>query len=141
MSAVGDMSDTEEIITAQWSIVQHNGVAAFKLWETSPLPLALSEKDLCEGWTKVLNVRQMKRIDCHPAESDEDGAPESILNTDNCLDYNDVMHNPNWREDDGEADDECDEVQDNGIEDPDGPDQWDGGHNQMFPEWFGQSWA
>jgi hypothetical protein len=42
MTAVGYISDTEEIIKASWSNVQHDGGAAFKLSERSPLPPALS---------------------------------------------------------------------------------------------------
>jgi len=46
MTAVGYISDTEEIIKASWSLSQHDGAAAFKLSERSPLPPALSAKDL-----------------------------------------------------------------------------------------------
>jgi hypothetical protein len=46
MTAVGYISDTEEIIKASWSNSQHDVVAAFKLSEGSPLPPALSTKDL-----------------------------------------------------------------------------------------------
>jgi hypothetical protein len=42
MTAVGYISDPEEIVQASWSLFQHNGVAAFKLSERSPLPPALS---------------------------------------------------------------------------------------------------
>jgi hypothetical protein len=42
MTTVGCISDTEEIVKASWPNVQHNGAAAFKLLERSPVPSALS---------------------------------------------------------------------------------------------------
>jgi len=45
MTAIGYISDMEEIITASWSNVQPDGAAAFKLSESLPLPPALSAKD------------------------------------------------------------------------------------------------
>jgi hypothetical protein len=38
MAAVGYISDTNEMVKAYWSLFQHNGAAALKLSETSPLP-------------------------------------------------------------------------------------------------------
>jgi len=81
MRAVGYISITEEIIKASWSNFQHDGVAAFKLSERSPLPPAWSAKDHPGGQTQVLNISEIRRIHCHPAESDEDSAPESISDT------------------------------------------------------------
>jgi len=46
ITAVGYISDTEEIVKASWSLFQHDGAAAFKLSEKSPVPPALSAKDL-----------------------------------------------------------------------------------------------
>jgi len=40
MTAVGYISDTEEIVKASWSRFQHDGAAEFKLSERSPLPPA-----------------------------------------------------------------------------------------------------
>jgi hypothetical protein len=54
--AVGYISDSKEIITAFWSNFQYDGVAAFTLSQSSPLPPALSERDLLEGQTQLLNV-------------------------------------------------------------------------------------
>jgi len=51
MTAVGYISDPEEIVKASWSLFQHHGAAAFKLSERSPLPPALSAKDLPGGRT------------------------------------------------------------------------------------------
>ena len=51
MTAVGYISDTEEIIKASWSLFLADGVAAFKLSERSPLPTPLSAKDLPGGRT------------------------------------------------------------------------------------------
>jgi len=49
MTAVGYISDTEEIIKASWANFHHDGAAAFKLSEKSPVPPALSVKDLPGG--------------------------------------------------------------------------------------------
>jgi hypothetical protein len=57
MTAVGYISDTEQIVKASWSNIHHDRVAAFKLSETSPVPPVLSSKDLPGGRTQVLNVR------------------------------------------------------------------------------------
>jgi hypothetical protein len=56
VTAVGYISDTEEIGKASWSLFQHDCEAAFKLSERSPLPPALSAKDLPGGQTQILNV-------------------------------------------------------------------------------------
>jgi len=56
MNAVGYISDTEEIVNAIWSLFQHDGAAAFKLSERSPLQPPLSAKDLPGGQTQILNV-------------------------------------------------------------------------------------
>jgi hypothetical protein len=56
MTDVGYISDTEEIVKASWSLFQHDGAAAFKLSEKSPLPPALFAKDLPGGRTQILNV-------------------------------------------------------------------------------------
>jgi hypothetical protein len=49
MTAVGYISNTEEIVKASWSLFQHHGAAAFTLSERSPLPPELSAKDLPGG--------------------------------------------------------------------------------------------
>jgi hypothetical protein len=77
------------------------------------VPPALSAKDLPGGRTQVLNVRRIKRIDRHPAESDEDSSPESISDTENWLNWNGDLDNPNDSEDDWEADNESDMELDN----------------------------
>jgi len=56
MTAVGYILDTEEIVTASWSLFHHDGAAAFKFSERSPLPPALSA-DLPGGRTQNFNVR------------------------------------------------------------------------------------
>jgi hypothetical protein len=72
MTAVGYISDMEVMIKASWSLFQHDGAAAFTLSERSPLPPALSAKNLPGGSTQILNVRRIWRINRHPVESDED---------------------------------------------------------------------
>jgi len=113
MTAVGYISDTEEIVKASWSKFHHDGAATFKLSEKSPVPPALSANDLPGGRTQVLNVRRIKRIDRHPAESDEDSSPESISDTENWLNWNGDLDNANDSEDDWEADNESDMELDN----------------------------
>jgi hypothetical protein len=60
MTAVGYILDTKEIVKESWSNIHHDGAAAFKLSETSPVPPALSAKNLPGGRTRVLNVRRIK---------------------------------------------------------------------------------
>ena len=94
MTALGYISDTEEMIKASWSNFQHDGAAAVKLSERSPLRPALSAKDLPGGHTQELKVRRMRRIDHHPSKSDEDTASECISNIKNWLNCNGNLDNP-----------------------------------------------
>ena len=57
MTAVAYISDTAVIIKASWSNFHHDGAAAFKLSEKSPVPQALSAMDHPGGRSEVLNVR------------------------------------------------------------------------------------
>jgi len=125
MTAIGYISDTEEIVNASWTLFQHDGPAALKLSERPALPPALSAKDLPGGWTEILNVRRIRIINRHPVDSVEDRAPESISDTQNWLEWNGILDNPNNREDDCAADNESDIQQHNRIEDPECPEQQD----------------
>ena len=125
MTAVGYISDTEESVKASWSPFQHDRAAAFELSERSPLPPALSAKDLPGGRTQILNVHQIGTINRHPVDSDDDSAPESISDTDDCLNWNGDLDNRNDSEDHCAADDESDIGPNNGIEAPECPDQQD----------------
>jgi hypothetical protein len=87
------------------------------LKKKSPVPPALSAKDLTGVRTQVLNVHRIKRIDRHPAESDEDSSRECIANTKNWLNSNGDLDNPHNSQDDWEADNESDTTLDNGRED------------------------
>jgi len=107
----------EEIVKASWSLFQHDGAAAFKLSERSPLPPALSAKNLPGERTQILNVCQIRRIIYHPVESDEDSAPESISDTNDWLNWNGDLDNPNNCEEDCPADDESNIEPYTGIED------------------------
>jgi hypothetical protein len=49
MTALGSILDTAEIVKASWSLFEHDGAAALKLSEISPLPPSLSAKDLPGG--------------------------------------------------------------------------------------------
>jgi len=81
ITAVGYISDTEEIVKAPWSLFQHDGAAAFILLERSPLPPPLSAKDLAGGGTQTLHVSRIRRNNRDPVECDEDSTPESISDT------------------------------------------------------------
>ena len=89
------------------------------------MPLPLSAKDLSGGQIQILNVRQIRRINHHPVESEEDGAAESISDTEDWLNWNGDLDNPNDSEDDCTADFESDMEQDNSLEDPECPAQQD----------------
>ena len=67
----------------------------------------------------------MQRIDRHPAVCDEDRAAESILDTKNWLDRIGDLDNPNDSSENWEANNESDIQLDNGIEDPNTPEQLD----------------
>jgi len=125
MTAVGYISDMEEIVKASWSLFQHDGAAAFKLSERSPLPPPLSAKDLPGGRTQILNVRRIGRSIRHPVESDEDSTSERISNTEDWLNWNGDLDNPNDSKDDFVADFESDIEQYNTVEDPECPEQRD----------------
>jgi len=115
----------EEIVKASWSLFQHDGAAAFKLSERSPLPPALSAKDLPGGPTQILNVCRIRRINCHPVKSDGDSAPESISDTDDWLNWNGHLDNPNDSQEDCAAEDDSDIEHRNCIEDPECPERHD----------------
>jgi len=93
--------------------------------QRSPLPPPLPAKDLPGGLTQVLNVCWIRRINRHPVESDEDSAPESISDTEDWLDCNGDLNNPNDSEDNCVAEVESDIEQGNRIEDPECPEQQD----------------
>jgi len=125
MTAIGYISDTEASIKASWSLLLHDRGAAFILSERSPLPPALSAKELAGSRTQVLNVCRIRRINHHPVKSDDNSAPESISDTDDCLNWHGDLDNPNGSEDNCEADNESDVEQDNCVEDPECPEQQD----------------
>jgi len=125
MTAVGYIPDTEEIVKASWSLFQHDGAAAFKLSERSPLPPPLSAKDLPGGRTRILHVRRFRRINRHPVKSDEDSAPSSISDTEDWLIWTGDLDNPNDSENDCAADVESNMDRDNSIEDAESQEQRD----------------
>jgi len=133
MTAVGYISDTEAIVKSSWSLFQHDGAAAFKLSERSPLPPAFSAKDLPGGRTRILNVRRIRRFNRHPVESDEDSAPESISDTEDWLNWNGDLDNPNDSEEDYAADDDSDIEHNNCIDDPECPEEQDVSAAQNVP--------
>jgi hypothetical protein len=90
----------------------------FKLLERSPLPPALSGKDLPGGQTEIINVRRIPRISYHPVNSGQDKTPESIADTKHWLNCNSNLHNPNDCDDHCVADNTSDMKQNNCVEDP-----------------------
>jgi len=122
---MGYISRTEEIFQTSWSLFQHDGAAAFKLPGRSLLPPPLSAKDLPGGRTQILNVHQIRRINHHPVESDEDIAHESIADTEDWLNWNGDLDNPNDSEDGCVADVESVIERDKCIEDLEYPEPWD----------------
>jgi len=125
ITAVEYISDNEEIVKASWSLFQHDGVAAFNLSERSPLPSPLAAKDIPGGRTQIINVHRIRRINRHTVENDEDCTPESISDTEDWVNWNGDLDNPNGSEDDCAADIESDVQHDNSIEDPESPEQQD----------------
>ena len=87
------------------------------------MPPPLSAKDLSGGRTQIVNVWQIPKINRHPVESDEDSAPDSILDTEYCLNWNGDLDDTNDSEDDRAADVESDIEQDESIEVPEHPAQ------------------
>jgi hypothetical protein len=67
MTAIGYILDTEEIVKASWSLFHHDGAAAFKLSERSPLPPALSAQDLTGGGTQ--NIKRQQNSKNQPSSS------------------------------------------------------------------------
>ena len=124
-TAVRFISDTEQIVKASWSLFQHDGAAAFTLSESSPSPPALSAKDLPVGRTQILNVHQIRRINRHAEECDEDSPQESISDTKDWLNWNGGLDNPNNSKDDCAADNEYNIEQNIGIKDSECPEQQD----------------
>jgi hypothetical protein len=59
MITMGYISDNEEDVKASWSLFQHDGAAAFKLSERSPLKPPLSATYLPGGRTHILNVHHI----------------------------------------------------------------------------------
>jgi len=117
MTAVGYISDTEEIIEESCLKCLHDGAAAFKLLERSRLPPTFSAKDLPGRQTQVLNAHHVKRIDHHLVEGDENSSPENISDTEHWLNWNGDLGKPHVSEDNWKADIESDIELDNGIAD------------------------
>jgi len=89
------------------------------------LPQPLSAKDLLRGQSEILNVRRIRRINRQPVESDDDSAPERISDTDDGLNWNRDFDQSLDSEEDCSADNESHIEQDNGIEDPECPEEQD----------------
>jgi len=123
MTAVGYISDTEVIVKTSWWLLQPHGAAEFQLSEWSSLPPPLSAKNLSGGQTYILCVHPIWWFNCHRVNTDEDRAPESISDTENWLNWNRDLENPNDCEDDCAADNESNIEHNNGIDDPECPEQ------------------
>jgi hypothetical protein len=62
MTAVGYISDVEEIVDTSWSNFQHDGAAAFNFSEGSPQPPGVSANDVFGGRTLRLILKQIYTI-------------------------------------------------------------------------------
>ena len=133
MASIGYISTTEEIVKASWQNFQHDGSAAFTLSERSPLPPALSAKDIPGGQTQALNDCRISRTNRHQAEWDVDSAPESISDSENWLNWNCDLDHPNVSDDNWEEDDETIVNWDNGIECQGSPERQDVSVLPNFP--------
>jgi len=87
----------------------------------SPLPPALSAKDLHGGKTRIFNVHRISRINGHPVDSDQDSTPEKISDSKNWLNWNGDLDHSNDSKDDCAADGKSNIEQDTGIKDPECP--------------------
>jgi len=117
--------DTEDIVKASWSLFQHDGAAALKLSERSPLPPALPATNLPRGRTQIFNVCQICNLNRHPDEIDAHSGPESISETDDWLSCNGDLDNAYDTEDDSMADVESCIPPGNGIKNPECPEPQD----------------
>jgi hypothetical protein len=138
MTAIGYILDTEQIVKASWSLFQHDGVSASKLWERSPFQPALPTNDRPGGRTEILNVRRHQRINRQPVGSAQGTAPESILDTDDWLNWNGYWDNPYDSEVDCAAYDNSDIEHNTFIEDPECQSSRMWAPCQMPPDWFSQ---
>jgi hypothetical protein len=82
------------------------------LSERPTLPPTLSAMDFPAGWTQVLVVCWINRINCYRVKSDDDCAYESISDTKMWLSCISHLENPNVVKDLWGADDKTDEVLD-----------------------------
>jgi len=125
LTAVGYISDTKEIVKASRSNFQHDGVAAFTLSKRSPVPSALSAKDISRRQTQVLNLCWIQQIGRHPAASDDDRVPDSISDTEDWLDCHGDWDTLKDSEHDWEVDNESEIDLDNSIRNLENPEQRD----------------
>jgi len=85
----------------------------------------LSSKDLPGGRTQILNFHRIRRINGHPHEIKDDCAAGIISDTEDWLNWNGDIDNPDDSEDDCAADVESHMEPDNTIQDPESPEQLD----------------
>jgi len=77
------------------------------------LPPDLTAKELPGGQTQILTVRQVRTICHHPVQCGMDSRPEILSDTENSLNWNRHLQNPNCSIGDCVADIESEIVQDN----------------------------
>jgi len=106
----------------------------------SPLPPAVSAKNLPGEWTQLWTVCPMKRINRHPVESDEDSAPESIADTEDWGNRDADLDNTNDTNDDCSADIESGIEKVNAIEVPGCPEHCDGSAAHNVPGLIRHTW-
>jgi hypothetical protein len=82
----------------------------------------------------------MRQIDCQCAKIDEDSAHESISDTENWLNWNGDLDNPNDSKDDCEADNESEIELENGVKETETPEQWNVSATPNVPELIQSTW-
>jgi hypothetical protein len=106
MTAMGYISDSEEVESSSWASFAHDGLAAFKSNEKTPLPKSLPLTELQNGKTQVLNVRRIPRINRQPGLTDEESAGEDNTDTEDWLHWDGDMESGAEDESDSSTDDE-----------------------------------
>lgn len=115
-------------------------MAEFELREKSPLPAAFAPPDHPGGQTQVFNVRRIKRINHHLAESEEQCPPDSISDTENWRNWNGDLVNLNVDEVNRVAKIESHSQLDHVIEGPEIPEHRDISAAPHFPRLIRLTW-
>lgn len=133
MTAVRYIWNAKDIVKASWSLFQHTCAASLKLSDRSHRVPALSAKNLPWRWTEIWNVNEIRKINRHPAGSGEDTSPERISDTEDWLNSNGDIDNPNVSEADYTAHIESDIEHNHGMKVPESLEQRDASAKPQVP--------